>query len=168
MSEKFNLSTEGVLIIASSNALKKKYNTQEFDYNFPEGLDELIKQNLLVAITHSGGDYLIAECIYSKDLDYLEFDKVIEQSIKLSEDDELLVLSHAEFTMICDKDGDYKNFGSPVTYVKSNLNGMIKIQIGVIDTTEEFDKYQAYFRIKINIKEDSDELLENYICELCE
>ena len=120
MQDNFKLITEGVLIIASSNSLKRKYKNEEFNYDFPDGISQLIFDNSIITITNSGGDSLLVEFSMEKELDITEYDKVIEQSIELSENDELLILSHAEFTMICRKDGDFRNDKCwPIKFSKS-------------------------------------------------
>ena len=169
MEDNFKLTTEGVLIIASSNSLKEKYKTDEFNYDFPDGLSQLILNNSIIAITNSGGDNLLVEFSLEKELDIIEFDKIIEQSIELSENDELLILSHTEFTMICDNDGDYKNDNSwPIKFSKPIEKGKFQVQIAVIDVEEEFEKYNAYFKVNINLKKISEVLTTNFVCELCE
>ena len=81
MEDNFKLTTEGVLIIASSNSLKEKYKKEEFNYDFPDGLSQLILNNSIIAITNSGGDNLLVEYSIDKELDIVVFDKVIEQVI---------------------------------------------------------------------------------------
>ncbi len=164
----FKLITEGVLVIASSNSLKKEYENKEFDYNFPAGINELISQNSIIAITNSGGDNIIAEYDTNKEIKYSDYDKVIEQSIEFSDNDELLILSHSEFTMICDKDGNYKNYGFPITFSEPIEKGKYIVEIAVNDVSEEFEVYKAYFKIIINLKPLKGEKIENFICELCE
>jgi len=169
MKENFKLTTEGVLIIASSNSLKEKYKNEEFNYDFPNGISQLISDNSIIAITNSGGDNLLVEFSLEKEIDITEFDKVIEQSIELSENDELLILSHAEFTMICTKDGDYKNGECwPIKFSKPIEKGKYLVQIAVIDVEEEFEKYNAYFKVIINLRKKTEELIVNFVCELCE
>ncbi|MCL5246595.1 hypothetical protein M4I21_12290 [Cellulophaga sp. 20_2_10] len=169
MQDNFKLITEGVLIIASSNSLKRKYKNEEFNYDFPDGISQLIFDNSIIAITNSGGDSLLVEFSMEKEVDIAEFDKVIEQSIELSENDELLILSHAEFTMICRKDGDFRNDKCwPIKFSKSLENGKYLVQIAVMDVEEEFEKYNAYFKVDINLKKISEELTTNFVCELCE
>lgn len=165
MEDNFKLTTEGVLIIASSNSLKQKYKTEQFNYDFPDGISQLINDNSIIAITNSGGDSLLVEFSMQKQINITEFDKVIEQSIKLSENDELLILSHAEFTMICDKDGDFKNDKCwPIKFSKSIEKGQYLVQVAVIDVEEEYEKYNAYFKVKINLQKKSVELTENCVC----
>ncbi|MCR1026863.1 hypothetical protein NQT66_18735 [Cellulophaga baltica] len=169
MEENFKLTTEGVLIIASSNSLKRKYENDEFDYNFPDGISSLMMDNSIIAITNSGGDNLLVDFILEKDIDITEFDKVIEQSIELSENDELLILSHADFTMICSKDGNYKNEKCwPIKFSNPIEKGKYLVQIAVVDVEEEFEKYNAYFKVTINLMKKTEQLTANFVCELCE
>ena len=84
MEDNFKLTTEGVLIITSSNSLKRKYKNEEFNYDFPEGINQLILDNSIIAITNSGGDNLLVEFSLEKELKVIEYDKFIDQSILLS------------------------------------------------------------------------------------
>lgn len=168
MDEKFKMFTEGVLVIASSNSLKEKYALEEFDYNFPDGIQDLIRNKSIIAITNSGGDSLLIDFKVNDEIDITTYDKVIEQNILLLENDELLILSHAEFTSICCKKGDYKVYGWPIKLAKSIPKGQHLVQIAVNDVSEEYEKYNAYFRVTINLKEQSEEKVENFICELCD
>lgn len=166
--EEFKFSTEGVLIIASSNALKRKYSNEEFDYNFPEGINELISQNSIIAITNSGGDNIIGKYSSNQAINYFKFDKVIKQSIELTDDDELLILSHSDFTMICDKDGDYTNYSFPIAFSKQIKQGKYIIEVAVNDVSNDFELYQAYFKVMFNVIKSSTKNIENFICELSE
>ena len=45
------LNTEGVLIFANITKCKAYYSDKEFDYNYPEGLSELVQQGIVHIIT---------------------------------------------------------------------------------------------------------------------
>ncbi len=99
---------EGVLILCSSNRLKEYYKDKEYNYDYPNGLSDLLRQKRLIAID-------------SKDYQYstiLEREKITEwsfgyyNSIDFTDNDELLILHYGDFTMICDNhNGDYKSYG---------------------------------------------------------
>lgn len=103
-----SLKHEGVLCLCSSNQLKQFYSNNEFNYEYPQGLYEIFKQK-------------IAFVIDSKDFEYdtiIETEKIsnwnfgLYNTIKFTENDELLILHHGDFTMICDNhNGDYQSFG---------------------------------------------------------
>jgi len=166
MNKNFIMGTEGLLVIVSSNALKEKYANEAFDYNFPDGIEDLIKKNTIIAITNSNGDNLVVEFTKGNNIDIASFDRVIEQNLILTDNDELLILSHAEFTMICTKKGDYKLYGFPITFVKSISKGRHLIQIAINDVSDEFEKYNAYFKVTINLTQNIDDSIDNFICEL--
>ncbi|QWX85603.1 hypothetical protein H0I23_08175 [Cellulophaga sp. HaHaR_3_176] len=169
MVDNFKLTTEGVLIIASSNSLKRKYENEEFEYDFPDGINPLMMDNSIIAITNSGGDNLLVNFLLEKHIDVTKFDKVIEQSIELSEIDELLILSHTDFTMICSKDGNYKNEKCwPIKFSNPIEKGKYLVQIAIIDVEEDFEKYNAYFKVTINLIKKTEQLTPNFVCELCE
>jgi hypothetical protein len=67
--------------------------------------------------------------------------------------------------MICTKKGDYKLYGFPITFVKIS-KGRHLIQIAVNDVSDEFEKYNAYFKVTINLIQNIDESIDNFICEL--
>lgn len=102
------LNHEGVLCLCSSNQLKQFYSSNEFNYDYPQGLYELFKQK-------------IAFVIDSKDYEFdtiLEIEKITDwkfglyNTINFTENDELLILHHGDFTMISDNhNGDYQSFG---------------------------------------------------------
>lgn len=103
-----DMNHEGVLILASHKNLKKYYENNDFNSDFPSGISELLKERIVIAI----------EC---KDYDFkttLEKEKISEwlfgyiAAIQFEENDELLLLHHGDFTMICDNhNGDYKSYG---------------------------------------------------------
>lgn len=102
------LNHEGVLCLCSSNHLKQFYSNHEFNYEYPEGLYELFKLK-------------IAFVIDSKDYEYdtiVELEKITDwkfglyNTIEFTDNDELLILHHGDFTKICDiHKGDYKSYG---------------------------------------------------------
>lgn len=100
--------------------MKTLYSTHKFNYNFPDGLEELLKSNSIIAINAYDWDFKTVI-----DLDNIENNKkaitsniyVEGKSFKSNlnfegKDDKLLLLNHADFTMICDKNnGDYEKYG---------------------------------------------------------
>lgn len=99
---------EGVLVLCSSNRLKEYYKDKEYNYDYPNGLSDLLRQKRIIAID-------------SKDYQYstiLERERITEwsfgyyNSIDFTDNDELLILHYGDFTMICDNhNGDYKSYG---------------------------------------------------------
>ncbi len=145
------LYAEGVLVIASSKALMSKYSENEFDYNFPGGLAELLKEHQIIALTTNEGDSVNLSVSFNTELNHSNFDNVISQYLSIKSDDELLILNHAEFTMICDDKGNYKDYSSPIQFSKSIPEGFYKINIGIKNTGDEYEKYQAYYIVELNI-----------------
>lgn len=99
---------EGVLILASHENLKKHYQEKDFDYSFPSGLEQLLKEKVIIAIDAKDNDFttiLETEKISNWQFGYIN-------SIQFEENDELLILHHGDFTMICDSyKGDYVSYG---------------------------------------------------------
>jgi len=165
--KEFKIITEGVLVLASSSALKDKYNFEEFDYDFPNGFSDLSDSNSIIALTTSEGDDLQVIIQSENSLQKSKYDKVITQYLNIQKSDELLILSHAEFIMICNrKNGDYKEYGWPIKFKESIESGQYKVELGIKDVSEEFEKYQAYFVIKINIERTSDTLTPNEVFDI--
>ena len=146
------ISTGGVLIFASSKGLMREYEEKEFDYDFPKGLMKLLAQQLIIALTTSDGDDLIIEFDDKNQKSADHFDKEIDQFIKLDSDDALLVMSHSDFTRICDnKNGDHTKFGWPINKIDGLQKGTYHLNIKVQNVSKEFEKYAAYFRLILTI-----------------
>jgi hypothetical protein len=159
-----NISTEGVLILASAKKLAEEYKDKSFNYDFPEGLSKLLDENSIIALTTSDGDNIVLEILPDEVKLIGDFDKIITQWIELKSEDEILVLSHAEFTGICTKKGDYRIYGWPVKKIANKEEGVYKIKIGVDDFRDNFDEIQAYFRLTISISR-SEEKETNQVTE---
>jgi len=103
-----SLNHEGVLCLCSSNQLKQFYSNNEFDYEYPQGLYELFKHKIAFVIDSKDYDYTII----------IETEKITDwkfglyNTIKFTDKDELLILHHGDFKMICDNHkGDYNSYG---------------------------------------------------------
>ena len=99
---------EGVLILCSSNRLKDFFETNEFSYDYPKGLSELLRQNIIIAIDSKDYEYsTILEKVKITDWRFGYYN-----SINFTDDDKLLILHHGDFAMICNNyRGDYKSYG---------------------------------------------------------
>lgn len=144
------ISTEGVLFLASAKKLAEEYMDKSFNYDFPQGLSKLLDGNSIIALTTSDGDNVVLDILPDGEKLTGDFDKVITQWIELKIDDQLLILSHAEFTQICTKKGDYKIYGWPVKKIDKGP-GLYQVRIGVDDFRDNFDEIEAYFRLTISI-----------------
>lgn len=102
MKTTFEVSTEGVLILSTQNALKTYFSDKEFDYRYPEGLMSLINLGIASIIATDSGDELKVvvtdEAIPADD----SFKRVGQYHLRVGEGDSIYVLSHAAFTQICD------------------------------------------------------------------
>lgn len=68
--DKIKIISEGVLVLASSEGLKEEYKNKEFDYNFPNGIQNLLNSNQVIAINTLDGDDLLIEIIKDKELPF--------------------------------------------------------------------------------------------------
>ena len=150
MKEAINVNTEGVLVLASSKRLIEEFNTKEFSYEFPSGLRSLLVSNSIVALTTNEGDFVKLNLLFDKPLIWKNYDKVIEQTLIFEVGDELLIMNHAEFTMICAKHGDYREYGWPIRLNGPIEKGNYSLEVGIIYRGDEFEKHQVYFELDIN------------------
>ncbi len=99
----FEKETSGVLLLCSKKGLQKYYADNEFNYDFPEGILPLINEGIILAVVTESGEDVVGQVRISESLnddhDYLP---TIENKFILDADDEIFLLSHAEFTQICD------------------------------------------------------------------
>lgn len=166
MQQELKIITEGVLVLASANALTAEYNDKAFDYDFPEGLEKLINENEIIALLTSSGDILNIKTQVEQPLDRTKFDTVLVQQLKFSVMDALLIMSHADFTMICDQGGNYMTYFMPLKFVEPLFPGNYEFEIGIKNVEDEFEKYQACFELTINISRFEGEMKPNAIVEI--
>lgn len=98
---------EGVLVLASSKRLKQYYSQNEYNGNFPEGLSDLLENNIIIAINCL--DHCFSTIVEIEETTLINIE--LANSIEFEEDDKLLILHHGEFTMICNyNNGDYTKY----------------------------------------------------------
>jgi hypothetical protein len=109
---KFEKQTDGVLFLCSKNGLKKYYQERNFNYDFPEGIIPLVNQGIVAAIITESGEDVAGEIrIMETMTDKENYTISAENKFFIESEDELFLLSHTEFTQICDsKKGDIDNF----------------------------------------------------------
>ena len=168
MENEFKLITEGVLVLASANSLVDEYKDKEFDYNFPEGIEKLAEENKIIALLTSSGGTLNIKTQVEQPLDRGAYDTIITQHLHLSMMDALLIMSHGQFTLICDQGGNYMKSFFPLQFVEPLLPGNYEFEIGIVDVGEEFEKYEAYFNLTINISRFEGEMKANEIVEIAD
>lgn len=99
---------EGVLILASSKRLIQYFKDRKFNYDYPTGISELIRQKIIIAVDSKDYDY--TTILEKENVEKWEFGYF--NVLEFESNDELLILHHGDFTMICDKhNGDYKSYG---------------------------------------------------------
>jgi hypothetical protein len=99
----FEKETSGVLLLCSKKGLQKYYADKEFNYDFPEGILPLINEGIILAVVTESGEDVVGQVRISESLngDH-EYLPTIDNKFFLDVDDEIFLLSHAEFTQICD------------------------------------------------------------------
>jgi hypothetical protein len=103
MLRKFELDTSGVLLVVAKSALKAAFATTPFNYDFPEGLLPLISSGgLLAVVTESGEEVKGRLLIDASTENTAGFTLLATQKFYAAADDEIVVLSHSEFTQIAD------------------------------------------------------------------
>lgn len=162
------ISTEGVLVLASAKRLKEEYTGIEFDYDFPEGLNKLLNERTIIALLTSAGDDLVINVNLDDSKTNRVYEKEIEQFIIMEEEDSLLILNHANFTLICDTcNGDFQKFGWPIQKIDNLEPGAYYLMIGVEDFTQRIEEIDASFRLTIDIEKTSDFVIgSNQVLEI--
>jgi hypothetical protein len=160
--------SEGVLVLASSQGLIQEFSEKEFNYDFPDGLTKLLKEQKIIALLTSEGDDLLIDIQENEELNSDNFDKVVSQYLNFKEKDELLLLSHAEFTMICRKGGNYKSYGWPVKKLAGLSEGTYRFDIGIDDVSERFEEFNAYFKLTISLNKVEGNKTGNKVMEIVE
>ncbi|MFM2387582.1 MAG: hypothetical protein RL660_2339 [Bacteroidota bacterium] len=101
--------TEGVLIIANITKCKEYYADKEFDYAYPEGLSDLLINGVIHIITT---EEHVEEIHFIFDNEAFEFTEIDRRGktwlhsesynyMKVDEGDEVRLISHADFTQMC-------------------------------------------------------------------
>ena len=121
--------TEGVLVIANTNKLKRHFADKPFDYAYPEGLKDLIVQGIIHIITTE-------ETV--ENLNFVsEREQIDPESWEYNEScnfisvdagDEIRLISHSDFTRICDQ---YQ--GDHIAYIESRY-GLRKLMQPELET----------------------------------
>lgn len=94
--------TEGVLIIANTNKCKEYYSDKEFNYDYPEGLANLLQKGIIHIIT-TDEDVEQIDFTFDKEEIDLGTWKYHDSYNYLSvgSGDEIRLISHAAFTQMC-------------------------------------------------------------------
>ncbi len=99
----FEIDTDGVLLLCSKKGLKNYFQTVTFDYQFPDGILPLVNKGIVAAIVTESGEEVTGEVRVMEGMnDKPKHQLSGEGKFYIEEDDELFVLSHGEFTQICD------------------------------------------------------------------
>jgi hypothetical protein len=152
---KIKISTEGLLVFASAQGLLKTYQHTKFDYDFPDGISGLLNEQIAIALLTSSGNNIIIEFAHESLTPSSNIQKEINQYLRLDPNDELLILTHAEFTQICSGGGDYNNHGYPIQKIKDLEAGTYQLNIKVENVEAQFETLQAYFRLWVTLKKTS-------------
>lgn len=110
---------EGVLIIANMTKCKEYYSDKEFNYDYPEGLSDLIQKGIVHIITTQE---TIKNLNFVFNKEEIDFDKwKYKESynyLNVSKEDKVLLVPHGVFTRMCREwgksdnitDGDVETF----------------------------------------------------------
>lgn len=116
--------TEGVFIIANITKCKEYYLDKEFDYDYPEGLADLLKNGIIHLITT---DEDVEQIDFTLDQSVINLDRWEYQDsynyLNVKPNDEIRLISHASFTQMCDNhNGDLESFIDSSLIIKDFLN----------------------------------------------
>ncbi|OVE55947.1 hypothetical protein [Chryseobacterium mucoviscidosis] len=132
------LNTEGVLIFANTTKCKNYYSDKEFNYDYPDGLSELLKQGIIHIITTDEAVERV-DFVFNKeeiDRNRWEFHNSYNY-LKAEPGDQIRAVSHADFTQMCHHHkGDLEAHIDSSLFLKNILNGSRDV------TKEEYFKYE--------------------------
>ncbi|OJJ18672.1 hypothetical protein BKI52_23990 [marine bacterium AO1-C] len=152
MTQAFNVSTEGVLVLCTQAGLKGYYQDKTFDYDYPEGILPLINQGIALAITTESGDVVCLKVTFDTPSDVSSFQDLGTYQIQVQAENTLLFLDHATFTQICDwHKGDISKYEFDETYnPKVTLEDVPAgwYQVTVYgQTLDEFEEKECYIEM---------------------
>jgi hypothetical protein len=103
------LDDDGVAVVASESALKRRYVDEEFDYDFPKALLEGMRRGELFAWrTGSEGCHRVSvELVTERDFTDEGTVSTPEGVVLIENSDALLVLPYSQFTYGCDNGADF-------------------------------------------------------------
>ncbi|HEX2684834.1 MAG TPA: hypothetical protein VHL77_12905, partial [Ferruginibacter sp.] len=94
--------TEGVLIIANITKCREYYSAKEFDYNYPDGLADLLTKGIIHIITT---DEDVEQIDFTFDKEEIDPDAWEYRDscnyLDVEAGDEIRLISHAAFTQMC-------------------------------------------------------------------
>jgi hypothetical protein len=116
--------TEGVLIIANITKCKEYYSDKEFDYNYPDGLADLLTKGIIHIVTT---DEDVEQIDFTFDKEEIDLDSWEYQDsynfLKVATGDEIRLISHASFTRMCaNHNGDLESQIESSLRIKNILN----------------------------------------------
>jgi len=141
--------TEGVLILANVNKLKEFYSDKEFNYSYPEGLEELIRSGIIHVVTTE-------ETVENLNFTYNE-NEISTDDWALYESNnyisvEVRLLSHADFTRMCsEKRGDYYSFFENQYFIAQKINP--EIEKNAIDFKSYCEMQSPLLRLKTGLNQ---------------
>lgn len=107
-----DLQHEGILILASSNQLKQFYATNEFNHDFPEGIERLLAADGVIAIDARNLTFTTIVdigCHWMHGYNLEEKQSITAYITFEDKYDDLLILNYSDFISICVyHKGDYK------------------------------------------------------------
>lgn len=132
------LNTEGVLIFANITKCKDYYSDKDFNYDYPDGLFELIQKGIIHIITT---DEAVEQVDFVFNKDEIDMNKWEFQDsynyLKVNYGDEVRAISHADFTQMC-----HNHNGDLEAHIDSSLDLKNILSFGHEKTKEEYFKYE--------------------------
>jgi hypothetical protein len=139
----FELCTEGVLTILSKVGLKKYFENEEFNYDYPEGILPIINKGSLIALTTESGEEVRLIITTNGMNEFEGYEEIGDQKLFVHTKDELYILNHAEFTQICDwQKGDidkYEFYNKKKIVAGLDMGWYMVMLFGKESESENFD-----------------------------
>ncbi len=139
-----DLETGGVLIIANTTKLKGQFDNREFNYDYPEGLQNLIKDGIIHIVTTDGDVKAVTFAADKEEVDPAKW-KLNETNnyLNIEEGDTVRILSHGDFTRACSgKGGDFDAYAEDSFFGKER----------VLERAPKIDLPVGYFKVNVYTK----------------
>ncbi len=132
------LNTEGVLIFANITKCKNYYSDKEFNYDYPDGLSELLKQGIIHIITTDEAVEQVDFVFDKNEIDSQRWEFHDSYNyLKVDPGDEIRTVSHADFTQMC-----HNHNGDLEAHINSSLALKNILSFGHDKTKEEYFEYE--------------------------
>ena len=155
----FNINTEGVLFVCSSEKLLKRYEKEEFSYDFPSNILTARESHELFAIKIISGNEVRVQVSQEDNNDvqekYNDWENISCFSLVLEDTDKMIFLSHSEFTQVCSRfNGDINKFThlEPIRIIEGLESGYYTVEVYAREL--DFDEVEVFSELTFILKKE--------------